>query len=450
MLELRGQKVRHCDGLTRRGFLRIGSLGIGGLTLPGILGLREAQAAGVRKDTSVILYWMPGGPSHIDTYDMKPNAPAEVRGPFRAVPTRVPGLMLNELLPGHSRVADKLAIVRSLHHNIFDHFDAAHWVQTGHHVFRIMGRGQQFPAQGAIVSRLRGPNRKGMPPYVCIPEAYNPGMAFFQQAAYLGAQYSPVNAGGEPAYRGKILKPNYVLSHDLPLTRVEDRRELLRRIDGLTRRVEQSEAFRSMDYSYQRAFELVSSPRVKEALDLSREPAALREKYGEHTWGKATLTARRLVEAGVTFVTINHYEADVDWWDDHYTIEKNLRKRLPLYDQALAGLIEDLHARGLGDKVLVVACGEFGRSPRIDKLAGRGHWAKAMSALLSGGGIKGGQIVGATTTDGGEPKDRPLGPEDLLATIYRVLGIDSEATLPDRQDRPIAIANGGKAIAELF
>jgi Protein of unknown function (DUF1501) len=450
MLEIRGRQVRSGDGLTRRGFLKIGSLGIGGLTLPGILRLRQAQAASSRKDTAVILYWMSGGPSQIDMWDMKPNAPAEVRGPFRAVPTRVAGLALNELLPGHASVADKLAIVRSLHHHNYDHFDAAHWMQTGYHVPKLMGRGQPYPAQGAVVSCLRGPNRPGMPAYVCIPEAYSPTLAFYQQPAYLGPQYNPVNSGGEPAYRGKILRPEFVLSQGLSVSRVEDRRQLLRQMDGLVQRVEQSEAFRGMDHSYQRAFELVTSPQVKEAFDLGREPLTLRGKYGEHPWGKATLLARRLVEAGVTFVTINHYEADIDWWDDHFTIEKNLRKRLPSFDQALAALIEDLHVRGLGERVLVVACGEFGRSPRIDQQAGRGHWARAMSALLSGGGIKAGQVVGSTTADGGEPRDRPLLPGDLLASIYRVLGIDPGATLPDRQERPVRLVDAGQPIAELF
>jgi hypothetical protein len=296
---------------------------------------------------------------------------------------------------------------------------------------------------------MREANQPGMPPYVCIPEAYSPARSFYQQAAYLGANHDPLNAGGDPDY-GRHAAPQLALAGDLSVRRVQDRRELQRRIGGLANRVEASAAFRAADASYQRAFELVTSARAREAFDLSREPVALREKYGRHPWGQYALLARRLVEAGVTFVTINHFDADVDWWDDHFHIERNMRRRLPLFDQALGTLIEDLHERGLGERVLVIACGEFGRSPVIDREAGRGHWARAMSALLSGGGIRTGQIIGATTANGGEPRDEPLGPGDVLATVYRVLGIDSEQSLPDRQDRPIRLVDQGRPIRGLF
>ena len=236
----------------------------------------------------------------------------------------------------------------------------------------------------------------------------------------------------------------------MTIQRVEDRRELQRRIQNVARAMDGSGAVESMDRYYQRAFELVTSPRVQSAFDVSREPMQLQERYGRHAWGQAALLARRLVEAGVTFVTINHFEAEIDWWDDHYNIEANLRRRLPLYDQALGTLIDDLHERGLGDDVLVAAFGEFGRGPVIDQHAGRGHWARAWHALLSGGGIKGGRVVGATTSNGGEPRDRAVGPGDLLATIYHAMGIDPESTVNDRQNRPIHITNQGRVIRELF
>jgi len=443
MLEIRGQT-------SRRGFLKIGALGLGGLSLADVLRLRQAQAATERRDTAVILFWMAGGPSHIDTYDMKPDAPAEVRGPFRAVETRLPGFRVNELLPRHARLADRLAVVRSLRHSLHVHDDASHWVQTGYPLLNARERGQLHPSQGSVVSRVRGANQPGVPPYVCIPEAYSSPRGFYQRSAYLGARFDPVNAGGDPSL-GNYRAPDFTLPADVTLPRLEHRRELLRVLDGATRQAEANAAHRTMDDVQQAAFSLVTGRKVREAFDVGREPLALREKYGRHAYGQSALLARRMVEAGVTFVTINLYEADVDWWDDHYTIEKNLRKRLPLFDQAVGTLIEDLTERGQAERVLVAAFGEFGRSPRInDKDAGRGHWARAMSALLAGGGIKGGQVIGATTSDGGEPCDRPLVPGDLVATIYRVLGIDHESMLPDRQNRPVRLVEPGQPIAELF
>jgi len=451
MLEIQGKAVRFGDGVTRRGFLKIGSLGLAGLTLPEMLRARAEQPAHARRDTAVILYWMAGGPSHLDSYDMKPAAPAQVRGPFRPIASRVPGMQFCELLPAQAGLADRIALVRSLRHSNADHFDAAHWVQTGYHEMKVMGRGQPYPCQGSVVSMLRGPNDPEMPAYVCIPEAYNSGRAFYQAASYLGAAYNPLNAGGAAlSERYRINQPELVLPHHLPLDRLRDRRGLLRQMDHAARSLENGQAFQSMDRYYQRAFELVTSRKVQAALDITREPMRVRDKYGAHPWGQATLLARRLVEAGVTFVTINHFEAEVDWWDDHYNIERNLRRRLPIYDQALGTLIEDLHQRGLFQRVLVAAFGEFGRSPVIDGNAGRGHWPRAMSALLSGGGIQGGRVVGATTPSGGEPRECPLGPGDLLATMYHVLGIDPHQSLPDRQQRPVRLVDTGEPIVELF
>jgi uncharacterized protein (DUF1501 family) len=420
--------------MNRRLFLGLSPFG---LTLPGLLQARAEQKASRRRGTSVILYWMAGGPSHIDTYDLKPGAPSEVRGPFKPIATRVPGMSLCELLPRQARIADRFSIVRSFSHFNGDHNDASHFVQTGHHVFKVMGRGQLYPAQGAVVSKLRGSGPGRIPPYVCIPQPYSPHLGFFQSAGYLGADHGPVTGGGEPAYRGKVQEPGFNSHPEVGPARLADRQLLLRRLSkgGLD--------------AHRQAFDLMASDRVRRAFDISSEPSRLREKYGQHPWGRAALRARRLVEAGSSFVTINHYEADVDWWDDHTDIEKNLRRRLPLYDQALAALIEDLHGRGMSQDVLVVACGEFGRSPRVDAQAGRGHWPKAASVLLSGGGIKGGRVLGATSSNGGEVRDRPVSPGDLLATIYHCLGIDPSGTLDDPQGRPIQLASG-TPVRELF
>jgi len=437
MLEVLGRDVS-LGGVSRRSFLRIGSLGLAGLSLP------EVLASESRKDTAIILFWMAGGPSHIDTYDMKPAAPAEVRGPFKPIATRLPGFQVCELLPRHAQLADRFSIVRSIRHTLGVHDDASHWVQTGYPLLQARERGQQNPAQGAVISKIRGPNKPGIPANVSIPEAYHSRQGFYQSAAFLGRGHDPVNAGIDPKL-GNYRKPEFALPPDLSLDRLSDRRELTAAFDNLSRQAEQ----RSLDEANARAFELVAGSKAREAFELGREPDRLHDRYGRHAWGQAALLARRLVEAGTTFITINLYEKDIDWWDDHYTLEKNLRKRLPPFDQSLCALIEDLAQRGMAERVLVAAFGEFGRGPRIDANAGRGHWPHAMSALLSGGGIRAGQIVGATSADGGSVKDRPLGPGDLLSTMYQVMGIDSAQMLPDAQNRPVRLVDEGTPIREL-
>lgn len=258
-----------------------------------------------------------------------------------------------------------------------------------------------------------------------------------------------MNSGGIPDL-GNYRPPEFVLPADVTAGRFENRRQLLRSLDEMKRNLDASAAINDLDDVHQQAMELVTGSKAREAFDLSAEPARLKDKYGKHAWGQYALLARRLVEAGVTFVTINLYEKDVDWWDDHYEIEKKLRARLPIYDQMLSALIEDLHDRGLSRRVLVVACGEFGRAPRIDNNAGRGHWPRAMHAVLSGGGVRPGQIIGSTTKDGGDADDRPLTPGDLQASIYQALGINPRATVTDRQNRPIQIIEHGEPIRELF
>lgn len=451
MLEFRLDDRTHPVASNRRSFLKVGALTLGGWHLPSLLALRQAQAAtvGSRRDTAVILLWMTGGPSHIDMVDMKPEMSAEVRGPFAPIDTNLPGLQVCELMPDHAKIADKLAVIRSLHHDYGVHDDAQHLVQTGYPQLNARQNGQRHPCQGSIASQLRGAVDPRMPAYVCVPEDYRSHMGFYQAAAFLNARHNALNSGGLPElgnYRPAEFAPPAAVTID----RFGDRRRLLDSLDAFRRLRDANASLRDLDDVHQQAFELAGSSKVGEAIDLGREPAALREKYGRHAWGQYALMARRLVETGVTFVTVNLYEKDVDWWDDHYTIEKNLRKRLPVFDQMFATLVEDLHDRGLAERVLVVACGDFGRAPRIDSGAGRGHWPRAMHAVLSGGGIRGGQIIGSTTRDGGDAEDRPLTPGDLLASIYQVLGIDPHATVIDRQNRPIRIVEQGEPIRELF
>ena len=444
--------------VNRRGFLRYGALGVGALGLGGVslTNLSRAQAAAAAagkpapaRGKAAILFFLAGGASHIDTYDMKPDAAADIRGPFNPIKTSLPGWHTNELLPRHARIANRFSIVRSITHNLAVHDDATHWVQTGYPLLNARIQKQTHPSQGSVVAKMRGANVEGMPPYVCVPEDYRTHAGFYEGPAYLGARYYALNSGGDPSL-GNYQPPDFTPPQGITLPRLEDRNRLRASLDRMARHADTIAEWRELDDAQQDALRLTTSSKAREAFDLTKEPDAVKERYGRHAYGQSALLARRLVEAGVTFVVINLYEKDVDWWDDHYTIEKNLRARLPRYDQALTVLIEDLTERGMLDHVLVASFGEFGRSPRISATGGgREHWPRANSALLCGAGIRPGQVVGSTTFDGGEPKDRAMGPEDLVATIYHALGMDHQATLPDRQNRPIPLVPRGEPIREL-
>lgn len=448
MLHLKGNLFGQSASISRRGFLTVGGLAPLGINLAQVLAARQENAEPTKKNTSAILFFMAGGPSHIDMYDRKPDQVAEVRGPFGGIETRLPGLEVCDLMPRHANIADRISVVRSITHNLGVHDDATHWLQTGYPLLNARQQGQQHPSQGSVVSFCRDSGRQQIPPYVCIPEDYRRHMGFYESAAFLSSRHNALNSGGDPSV-GNYRAPEFSLPEGVGVSRMGSRRDLFASLDQLHRQVSSERQFVDLDDVQQQAFELVCGTQARKAFDLSQEPDSLRDRYGRHAYGQSALLARRLVEAGVAFVTINLYEKDVDWWDDHYTIEKNLRKRLPVYDQALSALIEDLHDRGRSDDVLIAAFGEFGRGPRIDANAGRGHWPKAMHAVLSGGGLRSGQIVGSTTSDGGEPLDRALKPEDLLATIYHSLGIDHQMTVPDRQNRPIPILKDGEPIREL-
>ncbi|MBI3862810.1 MAG: DUF1501 domain-containing protein [Planctomycetia bacterium] len=433
---------------SRRGFLQAAFASAAAATA-GSVGAHNAAAGGARHEAAAILFFLAGGPSHIDMYDMKPDAGPELRGPFQPIATRVPGLDVCELMPRHREIADRLAVIRSVTHNLSVHDDATHWIQTGYPLLNARQRGQTHPSQGSAVARLRGARRPGMAPYICIPEDYRTHAGFYEGAAYLGPRYLALNAGGDPSL-GNYRPPEFTLPAEVTLPRLDDRRRLLGALDRFAQQTEASSAYRDLSDVQRQAVELTIGSAVREAFDLARETEATRAAYGKHAYGQGALLARRLVEAGASFVVINLYEKDVDWWDDHYTIEKNLRKRLPRYDEALAALISDLTERGLLGQVLVGSFGEFGRAPRIDANAGRGHWPAAMSAVLAGAGVRGGQIVGATTSDGARPRDRELKPADLLASIYHALGIDPGRTLADFSQRPIPLLPEGEPIRELF
>lgn len=449
-----------CPGpvVSRRAFLQAGTLALGGLGLADVLAARAA-AGEAKKDTSVILLYLAGGPSHLETYDLKPEAPIEYRSIFRPTTTNVPGLEICELFPLQAKLADKFSIVRSLHHDVNIHSDGGIVVLTGKKPAVLDPTSQsksQHPDFGSVASRVRGMGQNVIPPYVGIP-----GRTYMTQPVYLGAQHAPFEVG-DPSQRN-YRAPQFSLSSG-NAGRLLDRKQLLAQVDKFRRENDPSGNVRAGDQFRDMAFDLLASPKAAAAFDLSKEKDALRDRYGRHLWGQGCLLARRLAEAGTAVVslTINTPKSGQEFtnWDDHIMNAMRpghfgdyMKVRLPYLDESLSALIEDIYARGLDRKILVVVVGEFGRTPRLSHNAqgtGRDHWPQAYSALVSGGGLKMGQVVGATNPKGEFPTERPCTPQDLLATIYRHLGIDTTQTFPDYSGRPIYILDEGNPIRELI
>jgi uncharacterized protein (DUF1501 family) len=448
MIPIVGGSSRDCTGTTRRGFLQAGMLGLGGLTLADLLRLRAAAPRA--RNTSVILFWLSGGPGHLETWDPKPEAPPEYRGPFRAIRTAVPGIQVGELLPAQARLMDKLAVLRTVRHGSGDHTKANHWMLTGFEGpafnapdFKV----QRRPSLGSAVAKLRGPNRPGLPPYAAVPHLRGGTDNFFHYAAYLGGGANPFIIESDPNTSDYQVK-DLSLARDLSLERLEDRRQMLEAIDRVRRAADRQAA--DLDEHYQRAFDLLTGKAVAAAFDIAKEPARLRDAYGRHTFGQSALLARRLVEAGVTFVTVNCVP-----WDHHGTppqlkTEEGAKKLIPPLDRALAALVEDLIQRGLYETTLVVAMGEFGRTPKMNKDAGRDHWGHTFSVLLGGGGLQMGQAIGKSSPRGEYVVDRPISPQDVAATVYHHLGIDARAvTFPDGLSRPVYLIENGQPVREL-
>jgi hypothetical protein len=453
-----GSTNRYCDGVNRRSFLKLGVAGMASVGLPRLLEARsQSEAAGSNRNTSVILIWLDGGPSHMDLYDLKPDAPAEYRGIWRPIRTRVPGFDISELFPRQARVTDKFSIVRSLHHNTGDHFAGGHRMLTT----KDMGvsganSGQRFPGIGAIVAREVGPRRRGVPPYVAVPHAssigLNPG---YFGGHMLGAQLNPFQTGGDPNAPSFNVQ-NLNLARGLTLPRLEERRSLVRHFDTMRRQLDGTHTAQAMDRFSQEAYEFVIGPAARTAFDINREDPRLRDSYGRNNWGQSTLLARRLVEAGCTFVTV-HYGG----WDHHWDLQAGMERYLPMVDSAVSALFADLQQRGLLETTLVVLCGEFSRTPRMNDggnggaprsmgTPGRDHWGDSMFCLLGGGGVRGGQIVGSTDRLGTRPHTRPLRPSNLHATIYQVLGIDPRLQLLEPSGRPVNVLDDPTPIRELF
>lgn len=446
MLRIFGERDRRCDGVTRRSFLEAGVLGVGGLALGDYFRIAEGQGG-----RSVILFWLSGGPGHMETWDPKPEAPDRYRGPFGAIGTNVPGIQFCELMPELARSMDRLAILRSVNHGSGDHTKGNHWMLTGFEgpAFNAPDfRHQRRPAMGSVVAKLREGERSDLPSYAAVPHLKGGTDNFFHYAAYLGGGSNPFVVESDPNEEKYRVK-NLSLPGGLSFERLGDRRQLFERLEGLRRQGEAGP--RDMDAHQRQAMEVLTSRRVAEAYDIGRESEATRDRYGRHTFGQSALLARRLVEAGTPFVTVNCVP-----WDHHGTppqmkTEEGARKLIPPLDRAIGALIEDLVARGLFDRTMVVAMGEFGRTPKMNKDAGRDHWGRAFSVLMACGSMRMGQVIGRSDARGESVADRPVGPEDVTATVYHHLGIDArELSFPGYDGRPLRVVERGEPIRELI
>jgi hypothetical protein len=445
------------SSLGRRSFLKIGTLGTG-LALGDLL-RQEARPAPLRaaqtsRENSVIILWMRGGPSHIDMWDVKPLAPVEYRGEFGVTKTRVPGIQITDMLPRCAAIMDKWSIVRSLNHADAGHSTGDQICFTGYPPGRSPDE-NVMPSCGSVVARQLGHLRPEMPAYVMIPRMV-PGT----NSAYLGVAYKPFETIADPAASGPFRLPNFELASGLTLERLGDRRGLMRDFDRLSCELDRSGQMAAVDKFSHQAWDILCSPAARKAFDLDSEPREVRERYGfmpafdpgaanrcgAPAWSQRMLLARRLVEAGVRLVTV-----DLRWWDTHVLGFDSLRRGfLPRFDQAYSALIEDLVQRGLIEKTLVVAWGEFGRTPRVNNDAGRDHYPNVFSAAVAGGKVKGGRVVGESDALGAFPKSNPKSPQDMLATIYEHLGVDVEAQYVDGSGRPISVLPFGQVIEELF
>jgi hypothetical protein len=443
--------------VNRRSLIRLGAIGLGGLTLPGLLRLqRMAQGAPTAstppRARSAIILFLSGGPAHQDMWDLKPEAPEEIRGTFLPIETNVPGIRISEHMPRMARLADKYTIVRSVHHAMPDHPAAAYWMMVGSPIARppgnafFMSRADR-PHIGSAVAKLLGP-RGATPPFVMLPEAMAPNgpERAGQHAGFLGAPFDPYRINSDPNlpdYSPGVLS----LPADLSLDRLEDRHALLDAVGRDSENFPGTIQTRDMDDDYARAFDLLQSPAAQRAFDISAEPPATRDRYGRHVFGQSVLLARRMVEAGVRLVHVNWVRHDkgkggqgYDTHGNHLDWAKN--QLLPPTDAAFSSLIEDLDDRKLLDETLVIMMGEFGRTPRFNDAGGRDHWPRCFSVVMAGGGIRGGQVFGASDRNAAYPAADPVTPEDLTATVFDCLGVDHRTLIYDQQGRPYTLVEG--------
>jgi uncharacterized protein (DUF1501 family) len=440
MLQLESKKaVPLCDGMSRRDFLRVGSLTAGavGLSLADYYQLQQARAVNASNDVNCILLFLVGGPSQLDTFDLKPDASADIRGPFRPIKTNVPGVEICEHFPLMARMADRYTILRSVHHTEAPIHETGHQLMQTGHLFR---GGQEHPHYGAVVSHLRGQKSKGLPPFAVVPGPIgNTGVSVShgQTAGYLGAKHEP------------FVVPADVLRTD---------RSLFLGVDEAHRDCDRAQEVQPGNAAQEHAVETVFASRAKQAFDLTSERDGLRDRYGRNTFGQSCLLARRLVEHGVRFVTVNMFDTVFNeiTWDCHAdggslpTSLHDYKEMLcPMFDRAYSTLLDDLRMRGMLDNTLVVAMGEFGRTPQLNPRGGRDHWPGCWSVLFAGANVQSGRVVGASDRTGAEPMDRPVTPAEVAATVYKAMGIDPSAFLPGPDSRPTPVAEG-QPITELL
>jgi hypothetical protein len=430
---LSSRRGTNCDGSSRRDFLKVGALGLGGLMLPDLLRVRAAQKAAGKstRDTSVVWLWLGGGPTHVETFDPKMTAPKEYRSTVGAVKTNIPGIELGGVFPKMAQNMDKLAVVRSFAHSNSGHGGGTHWVMTGYN-FPPADNGQRpiKPGMGAILARYRGANNvhTGLPTYVRMGGILGDG------PAWLGSAYAPFDTGGN-ARQNMDLR--------ISLDNLEDRRTLLKDFDSFDRGLDRNGLASGLDSFDAQAFDLILS-KAREVFDVKREDPRVRDRYGKNL-GEKMLLARRLCEAGAGFVTI-HFGG----WDMHGQVANGMKRLGPQVDQAVATFLEDVHDRGMENDILLVITGEFGRTPRINGGAGRDHWAPLSTLALAGGGLRMGQVVGESNSKAERPKSTPITPQDLMATVFKVLDIPQDLHYQDPTGRPVPMINDGKVIKELL
>jgi uncharacterized protein (DUF1501 family) len=429
--------------LTRRNFLQVGApllgLGLADLLQAQAVATEGGQPVSANKK-SLIVFWTNGGMSQQDTYDLKPEAPVEYRGMYQPIATKAPGVVITERFPRQAEVMQHISLVRSVHHENGIHAPSAHWMLTGRFGPTLARIAPQHPGFGSVISKALGPHAPQMPAYVTVPKSEGFG---YQGSVYLGNAYDPFEVGADPNAKNFSV-PNLSLPGGLALRSIENRRKLLKKFDTLRRDIDSSGVLEGLDTFKAQALEMVAGERVRKAFEIDTEDPKLRDKYGRHAYGQGALLARRLVEAGTRCVTVN-----TGYWDHHDNIEQGLESQLAPLDQAIATLIADLEERGMLDDVLIYCAGEFGRTPLINGNAGRDHWSNCFTVMFAGGGLKGGQVVGASEKYGGGVLERLVTPLDLLATIYHTLGIPLDTHYDDSSGRPTSIVDTGKPIREL-